>query len=168
MKNVPLPSSLFLAYSSIIINSYLLIKEDLFMENENISLVRIEERTRSLEQSDKKHFFMEAVLFLAILALALFLVVGCSIETPKDVTIPTVKEKKWVYRDMVENDKLDFTLDEDEMTVTVIYNEKSTKTLREGDSYTISPLRKTLKCEFTNEKITVYSNSEILATFTLE
>ena len=136
------------------------------MPNENISLVRIEERTRSLESNDKKHFFIEMVLFIAILVLALFLVSGCSINTPEP-SIPEETKKEWKYEAKVEKEGLEFSLIEDGKAISVLYNKGEAGIIREGDSISIPALRMNLRGEFTNDVITIFSGSTIIGIFTL-
>ena len=137
------------------------------MENNNISLIRIEERTRNLESNDKKHFFIEMVLFIALLVLALFLVSGCSINTPKP-TIPEEEVKKeWKYEAKVEKEGLEFSLIEDGKAISVLYNKREAGIIRESDSITLPALRMTLRGDFTNDKITIFSGSTIIGIFTL-
>ena len=136
------------------------------MSNENTTLVRIEERTRSLESNDKKHFFIEMVLFIAILVLALFLVSGCSINTPKP-SIPEETKKEWKYEAKVEKEGLEFSLIEDGKAISVLYNKGEAGIIREGDSISIPALRMNLRGEFTNDVITIFSGSTIIGIFTL-
>jgi len=137
------------------------------MTNENTTLVRIEERTRSLESNDKKHFFIEMVLFIAILVLALFLVSGCSINTPNPSIQEEEVKKEWKYEEKVEKEGLEFSLIEDGKAISVLYNKGEAGIIREGDSISIPALRMNLREEFTNDVITIFSGSTIIGIFTL-
>lgn len=137
------------------------------MTNENTTLVRIEERTRSLESNDKKHFFIEMVLFIAILVLALFLVSGCSINTPNPSIQEEEVKKEWKYEGKVEKEGLEFSLIEDGKAINVLYNKGEAGIIREGDSISIPALRMNLRGEFTNDVITIFSGSTIIGIFTL-
>ncbi len=137
------------------------------MTNENTTLVRIEERTRNLESNDKKHFFIEMVLFVAILVLALFLVSGCSINTPNPSIQEEEVKKEWKYEEKVEKEGLEFSLIEDGKAISVLYNKGEAGIIREGDSISIPALRMNLRGEFTNDVITIFSGSTIIGIFTL-
>lgn len=137
------------------------------MTNENTTLARIEERTRSLESNDKKHFFIEMVLFVAILVLALFLVSGCSINTPNPSIQEEEVKKEWKYEEKVEKEGLEFSLIEDGKAISVLYNKGEAGIIREGDSISIPALRMNLRGEFTNDVITIFSGSTIIGIFTL-
>lgn len=148
-------------------------------EKEN-NIVRLEERTRSLEHSDRKHYTFEMILFLALLGVALIFVSGCDIKTPilkNDETV--IVTKSWVYvpvegwEDILEELKLNVAADG--KSIEVFYNETYCGTIENSDSVEVKGLRSRLKAVFEESKISVYKydrtsgeDDEIIGTFVLK
>ncbi len=138
-------------------------------------VVRLEERTKGLERSDKAHFFMELILFLGVLALALMLVSGCRINTPSPNVDSYVeergkeeeKEKEWIYSETSAIPDITFSVGDDGKSVIVLLNGEAYKTIRtDEDKVTILKQRKTISAVFEEAKITLYANgTTLLGTF---
>ncbi len=138
-------------------------------------VVRLEERTKGLERSDKAHFFMELILFLGVLALALMLVSGCRINTPSPNVDDFVeergkeeeKEKEWIYSETTAIPDITFTVGDDGKSVNVLINGEVYKTIRTSeDKVLIMKERKTVSAVFEEAKITLYADgTTLLGTF---
>ncbi len=138
-------------------------------------VVRLEERTKGLEKADKAHFFMELILFLGVLALALMLVSGCKINTPSPNVDDYVeergkeeeKEKEWIYSETSAIPDITFTVGDDGKSVNVLIKGDPYKTIRTNeDKVTILKQRKTISAVFEEAKITLYANgTTLLGTF---
>lgn len=131
--------------------------------------VRLDERTKALEKATGWHFIMEAVLVIAILALALIFVCGCGIDTPS-----LKKNRAWVYTPSVEVDGLTIKLEEDPLNVRISYDkgEHSLKTPLDEANFFLDRKSYSLKADFSETKITVYhqdgENKKVFGVFNYE
>ena len=145
------------------------------MKTEDV--IRLEERTRGLERSDRRHYLFELILLLGFVALCLLFVNGCEIKTPEPVVQPQEKpleaKKEWKYKAEYEIDKLTFALGDDAKSVIITYEGEEPQSLVASEVASIYPLRKFFTAEFESEEVRVYvqtngSAKELVGTFTYE
>lgn len=128
-------------------------------------VVRLEERTKGLERSDKAHFLMELILFLGILALALMLVSGCKINTPTPKVDEVVreKEKEWVYSENTPIPDITFSVGDDNKSVIIFDKGKMYRTIRTNEErIPITSLKIHVSAVFEESRITLYANDTTL------
>ncbi len=141
------------------------------VNEKNEDVVRLEERTKGLERSDKAHFLMELILFLGVLALALMLTSGCRINTPTPNVDELVeekgstkeKEKTWVYSENTPLKGITFSVGDDGKSVVVFDNGNEYRTIRTNeDKIPLTTLKIYLSAVFEEETITLYANEKAL------
>ncbi len=138
-------------------------------EERSTDVIRLEERTRCLERSDRKHFLVEMVLFLAFIALALIVVSGCTINTPSKKEA----EKEWVLTSstaVTGVEKIEIAEKDGNWIVAVSCDgERTLELCTEDDLVSVSPRSSVrLHAGFEETKITVYEGENVVAVFELK
>lgn len=131
-------------------------------EERRDDIIRLEERTRSLESSEKRHYLIEMILLLAFLSLALMFVSGCEINTPgsRNDDGGTRFGGDWVYtatedgRDL--EDVLSFEVVDGGKSVTVICDGEVVGDVENADGIEVKALRTRIGAVFEERKITIY------------
>ena len=147
-------------------------------EKKTEDVIRLEERTRGLERSDRRHYLFELILLLGFIALCLLFVNACDIKTPEPVVpaeeTPAETKKEWKYKEESAVDKISFTLGEDAKSVDVYYDGVFLKSLVATETMTHYQTKKTYSAEFESEEVRVYAQTngsttkELVGTFRYE
>ncbi len=147
-------------------------------EKKTEDVIRLEERTRGLERSDRRHYLFELILLLGFVALCLMFVNACDVKTPEPVIPkeepPAEKKKEWKQTAETEIEKVSFSLGEDAKSVIITYEGATPQPIVAGETVTIFQVRKTFSAEFGSEEVRVYAqengstNKELVATFRYE
>lgn len=121
----------------------------------------IEKRTEKLERHNRFHFTLEFIILLLLIYLISTILSGCEISYPE-------KNKEWIYKE--ENtipEGLSFSLGSDNLVI-LSKDGKEEMVLKENDYYSsFNPLY-TIKAEYKENKITIYSNEEVIALYSFE
>ena len=146
------------------------------MKTEDV--IRLEERTRGLERSDRRHYLFELILLLGFVALCLLFVNACDIKTPEPVVpeekTPVETKKEWKYKAGKEVEKITFTLGDDAKKVDVYYDGELATTLVAEEAFPLALIRKSFTAEFESEEVRIYAQAfgtttkELVGTFTYE
>ena len=126
-------------------------------------VIRLEERTRGLERSDRRHYLFELVLLLAFVGLCLLIVNGCEINTPTPVKEDTggdgkERKKEWLYTAQEEIDSVRFEVGEDAKSVLLYVGDAEPRQIVEGESFGVYKLMRKFSAEFAEEQIQIYSS----------
>ena len=146
------------------------------MKTEDV--IRLEERTRGLERSDRRHYLFELILLLGFVALCLLFVNACDIKTPEPVVqpqeTPVETKKEWKYKEESAIDRISFTLGEDAKSVDVYYDGQFAVQLVAAEGQSIFQTRRYFTAEFESEEVRVYAQAigsttkELVGTFKYE
>ncbi len=137
-------------------------------ETKTADVIRLEERTRGLERSDRRHYLFELILLLGFVALCLLFVNACDIKTPEPVVqpeeAPKETKKEWKYSAETEIEKLTIALGEDAKSVILTYEGEDPQPLIATETVHIFQTKRLFSAEFESEEVRVYAQKNGTAT----
>ncbi len=121
----------------------------------------IEKRTEKLERHNRFHFTLEFIILLLLIYLISTILSGCEITYPE-------KNKEWIYKEeKPAPDGITFSLGNENLVI-LSKEGKEVMVLRDGDYYSSLNPHYAINAVYTNNKITIYNNEEVIALYLFE